>query len=45
METKEEVLRIAIIDALIKAIENQDKSMIEALAWVSHPVALQRSIK
>ena len=45
METQEEVLRIAIIDALIKAIKDQDRNMIEALAWVSHPVALQRSVK
>ena len=45
MEAKEEALRIAIIDALIKAIESQDKSMIEMLAWVSHPVTLQRPLK
>ena len=45
MKPKEETLRIAIIDALIEAIENQDRDMIEALSWVSHPVALQRSLK
>ena len=34
-------LRLIIIEALIKAIGENDKGMIEALAWVSHPVTLQ----
>jgi len=37
----QEKLRETIIIALIAAIQNGDMKMMEALAWVSHPVTLQ----
>lgn len=41
MKTREEELREVIINAIIEAIKAQDKSMMEALSWLSHPITLQ----